>query len=39
MSFQGKEIHVAAAERIWYDYTGHTKDRSLVSFIEKGGKK
>jgi hypothetical protein len=29
MSFQGKEIHVAVAERIWYDYTGHTKDQRL----------
>jgi len=39
MSFRRKEFYVASAESIWYDYTRHTKDRSLVSFIEKGREK
>jgi len=33
MSLQGKEIHVADAKHIWYDYTGHTKDQRLSSCI------
>ena len=39
MSLRRKEFYVAAAERIWYDYTGYIKDRSLASFIEKGREK
>jgi hypothetical protein len=39
MSLRRKEFCVADSERIWYDYTRHTKDQSLVSFIEKGREK